>query len=244
MVKVSFNSALAQKDAKKDVETLIPEDDKAPLLDQECFSPPLPLPGSHGPPLRTLGQPGPGGGACGAWAVALMLSGLVVGGAYLYRYYILEEGRVFVCGVKYREEHYMDYMVPEDDDDILVNQPSKYQMRKLEESVRVLEKEQVALINVPVPEFQDTDPAEMRLTAYLDLNLNKCYMIPLNTSVVMPPKDLLELLENIKLTSPSLLLWLLVLGGVCGMQKREALNCFKIRHFESHHVMETSICEL
>lgn len=28
MVKVSFNSALAQKDAKKDVETLIPEDEK------------------------------------------------------------------------------------------------------------------------------------------------------------------------------------------------------------------------
>lgn len=27
----------------------------------------------------------------------------------------LQEGRVFVCGVKYREE---DYMVPEDDDDV------------------------------------------------------------------------------------------------------------------------------
>ena len=28
MVKVSFNSALGQKEAKKDVETLIPEDEK------------------------------------------------------------------------------------------------------------------------------------------------------------------------------------------------------------------------
>lgn len=37
-----------------------------------------------------------------------------------------------------------------------------------------------------------------RLTAYLDLNLNKCYVIPLNTSIVMPPKDFLELLINIK----------------------------------------------
>lgn len=37
-----------------------------------------------------------------------------------------------------------------------------------------------------------------RLTAYLDLSLNKCYVIPLNTSVVMPPRDLLELLVNIK----------------------------------------------
>ncbi|KAG7277694.1 hypothetical protein CRUP_024514 [Coryphaenoides rupestris] len=222
MVKVSFNSALAHKDEKKDVETLIPEDDKDPEA-------------------------------------------------------ALVEGRVFVCGVKYREE---DYMAREDDD-ILVNLP--YQMRKLEESVRVLEKEQVALINVPVPEFQDTDPAEIihdfqrRLTAYLDLNLNKCYVIPLNTSVVMPPKDLLELLENIKMGSYLPQSYLLheemvvterlhhvdqlgfFIFNLCrgkdtfklqrrdrilGMQKREALNCFKIRHFESHHVMETSICEL
>lgn len=40
-----------------------------------------------------------------------------------------------------------------------------------------------------------------RLTAYLDLKLNKCYIIPLNTSIVMPPRDLLELLVNIKVTS-------------------------------------------
>lgn len=39
-----------------------------------------------------------------------------------------------------------------------------------------------------------------RLTAYLDLSLNKCYVIPLNTSVVMPPRDLLELLVNVKVT--------------------------------------------
>lgn len=39
-----------------------------------------------------------------------------------------------------------------------------------------------------------------RLTAYLDLNLNKCYVISLNTSIVMPPKDFLELLVNIKVT--------------------------------------------
>lgn len=43
-----------------------------------------------------------------------------------------------------------------------------------------------------------------RLTAYLDLSLNKCYIIPLNTSVVMPPRDLLELLINFKVTAPPL----------------------------------------
>lgn len=29
-----------------------------------------------------------------------------------------------------------------------------------------------------------------------------------------------------------------------GMQKREALNCHKIRHFENVFVVETLICEL
>lgn len=39
-----------------------------------------------------------------------------------------------------------------------------------------------------------------KLTAYLDLSLNKCYVIPLNTSIVMPPRDFLELLVNVKVT--------------------------------------------
>lgn len=39
-----------------------------------------------------------------------------------------------------------------------------------------------------------------RLTAYYDLTLNRCYIIPLNTSVVLPPRDLLELLENFKVS--------------------------------------------
>lgn len=39
-----------------------------------------------------------------------------------------------------------------------------------------------------------------RLTAYLDLSLNKCYVIALNTSIVMPPKDFLELLSNVEVT--------------------------------------------
>lgn len=38
------------------------------------------------------------------------------------------------------------------------------------------------------------------LTAYYDLRLNKCYIIQLNTSIVMPPRDLRELLANFKVT--------------------------------------------
>lgn len=40
-----------------------------------------------------------------------------------------------------------------------------------------------------------------RMTAYLDLSLDKCYVIPLNTSAVMPPRDLLDLLINVKVTA-------------------------------------------
>uniref|UniRef100_A0A3B3V861 Integral membrane protein 2 n=1 Tax=Poecilia latipinna TaxID=48699 RepID=A0A3B3V861_9TELE len=199
--------------------------------------------------------------------LALMLSGVVVAGAYLYRYYILEpEDEVFFCGVNYREE---DYMIADEE-------------RLLEEKIRVLEREQVEFINVPVPDFEDGDPADIvhdfqrRLTAYLDLNLNKCYVIPLNTSIVMPPRDLLDLLIKVKAGSYLPQSYLIheemmvterlenvdqlgyFIYNLChdketfklqrrdtilGMQKREALNCHKIRHFENKFVVETLICE-
>ncbi|XP_014020599.1 integral membrane protein 2B isoform X2 [Salmo salar] len=213
---------------------------------------------------------------CMCLGLALMLSGVVVGGAYLYRYYILEEGQVFVCGVKYREE---DMMILEEED-VEVDLPSRFKM--IQENIRVLEDQEVALINVPVPEFDDSDPADIvhdfqrRLTAYLDLFLNKCYVIPLNTSIVMPPKDFLELLVNIKAGTYLPQSYLVheemmvterledveqlgyFINNLCqgkdtyklerrdrilGMQKREALNCHKIRHFENKFVVETLICE-
>ncbi|XP_040003748.1 integral membrane protein 2B-like isoform X1 [Xiphias gladius] len=277
MVKVSFNSALGQKDVKKDAETLIPEEDKdaeAALLVRHqsrawCW--------------------------CMCLGLALMLSGVVVGGAYLYRYYILEvrnqprqgwestsysseDGQVFVCGVNYREE---DYMIREEEE-VEVELPSQFHLRQLEERIRVLESEQVELINVPVPEFDDGDPADIvhdfqrGLTAYLDLSLNKCYVIPLNTSIVMPPRDFLELLINVKagtylpqsylvheemmvterleqVDQLGYFIYSLCQGKdtyklqrrdrILGMQKREALNCHKIRHFENKFVVETLICE-
>ncbi|KAM3861822.1 integral membrane protein 2Bb [Diretmus argenteus] len=260
MVKVSFSSALAQKDVKKDVETLIPGDEQDPEV---------------GLPVRHQSM---------AWCwcmclgLALMLSGVVVGGAYLYRFYILEQDQVFICGVNYREE---DFMIVEEKE-VEVDLPSQFQLRQLEESIRVLEKEQVEIINVPVPEFDGSDPADIvhdfhrRLTAYLDLSLNKCYVIPLNTSIVMPPKDFLELLVNIKAGTYLPQSYLVheemmvterlehidqlgyFIYSLChdketfklqrrdrilGMQKREALNCRKIRHFENTFVVETSICE-
>lgn len=42
-----------------------------------------------------------------------------------------------------------------------VELPNQFPLRQLEERIRVLEDEQVELINVPVPEFDDGDPADI-----------------------------------------------------------------------------------
>ncbi|CAJ0951012.1 unnamed protein product [Ranitomeya imitator] len=102
---------------------------------------------------------------------------------------------VYFCGIRYTE------------DDMSLTEPyaePRVRYHSFKEKIQILEDEDVELINVPVPEFADSDPADIvhdfhrKLTAYLDLSLNKCYVIPLNTSVVMPPKNFLELLINIK----------------------------------------------
>uniref|UniRef100_A0A674EC62 Integral membrane protein 2 n=1 Tax=Salmo trutta TaxID=8032 RepID=A0A674EC62_SALTR len=253
MVKVTFNSSFGQRDLKKacNAEALIPEE-----RDLE-----------DGMRVRRQSKVWCW---CMCLGLALMLSGVVVGGAYLYKSYILQEDRVYFCGVDYRER---DYMVQDEDEVAL---PSA--LRHIQESVRVLE--EVELINVPVPEFSDSDPADIvhdfksRLTAYLDLSLNKCYVIPLNTSIVMPPKDLLELLINIKagtylpqsylvheqmmvterlenVDQLGYFIYSLCKGRdtyklerretILGREKREALNCRTIRHFENKFVVETVI---
>ncbi|KAK2840382.1 hypothetical protein Q5P01_014122 [Channa striata] len=277
MVKVSFNSALAQKDVTKDAETLIPAEDK----DAEA--------------ALVVRHQSRAWCWCMCLGLALMLSGVVVGGAYLYRYYILEVSSqpprgwdstffdsedvpVFVCGMNYHEE---DYMIRHGEE-MELDLPRKFLQRQMEEEIRILEREQVELINVPVPEFDDGDPADIvhdfqrRLTAYLDLSLNKCYVMPLNTSIVMPPRDLLELLINFRagtylpqsylvheemivterlehIDQLGYFIYNLCQGKetfklqrrdrILGMQKREALNCHKIRHFANTVVVETLICE-
>ncbi|XP_030641743.1 integral membrane protein 2Bb [Chanos chanos] len=255
MVKVSFNTALAQKDPKKDGETLLSDvkDAEAAVYMQPRYRP---------------------------WSChfclgfTLVLAGLLIGGgAYLYRSHLLEEEHTYVCGLRYHES---DFVVAEEDDGTL----EEY---LLEERVRVIQDEEVELIDVPVPDFSDLHPATIihdfrrRLTAYLDLSLNKCYIIPLNTSVVMPPRDLQDLLENIKKGTYLPQTYLMheemivtekldsvdQLGfyifslcnnkdtyglqrrdAILGMQKRSVLNCYKIRHFENNFVTETQICEM
>lgn len=258
MVKLSFNTAIGQKELKKEEkdEVLIPQEgdvEEILLVRQQsrawCW--------------------------CMCLGLALMLSGVLVGGAYLYKQYAFKPDYIentFFCGRDYVDNRQWMWD----------NTEEPAALKRIEERIRILEEEQVELISVPVPEFDDSDPADivhdfMRLmTAYLDLNLNKCYVIPLNTSIVMRPNNFAELLVNFQartyLPQSYLVHEQMVVtekvhhveqlgyfiysmckdrdtyrlqhrDTIAGIQKREALNCHKIRHFENNFVMETQICE-
>lgn len=59
-----------------------------------------------------------------------------------------------MCGVKYREEN---YKIQEEEDEMVDERALS--LRRIDEIVRVLEDEEVELIDVPVPNFSDSDPA-------------------------------------------------------------------------------------
>ncbi|KAM9667761.1 integral membrane protein 2A isoform 2-T2 [Dama dama] len=67
------------------------------------------------------------------------------------------------------------------------------------EEADIREDDNIAIIDVPVPRFSDSDPAAIihdfkkGMAAYLDLLLGNCYLVPLNISIAMPPKNLVEL---------------------------------------------------
>lgn len=54
------------------------------------------------------------------------------------------------------------------------------------------------------------------LTAYHDITLDKCYVIELNTTIVMPPRNLWELLVNVKVQPQSYLFCMLFLNWLVG----------------------------
>ncbi|XP_078147215.1 integral membrane protein 2B-like isoform X2 [Centroberyx gerrardi] len=307
MVKITYNSALAQKEPNKlDIdEALIREEadqdvedgQQAPRQQESCRM------GLWLSILVVLGMAGLGG-------VALMRT--IQGEAENPLFSQIQDDEMWECRVVYPDDYMLeepdavfpeDYMLEEPEDaifpeDYMLEEPERAAARlghmqveperaaarlsHIQESIRVLEEEGVELINVPVPEFSPGDPANIlhdfnkNLTAYLDLFLNKCYIIPLNTSVVMPPRDLQELLINIKAHTYLPQFYLVrermmvtervddvkELGNfiynlchdhdtymlerraaVSGIQKREALNCRLIRHFENTFVVETEICE-
>lgn len=59
---------------------------------------------------------------------------------------------MYFCGVSYSEEH---FMIPD------VSEEHRAPLKRLDERVRILDKEQVELISVPVPDFKDSNAAEI-----------------------------------------------------------------------------------
>ncbi|XP_051877950.1 integral membrane protein 2A-like [Pristis pectinata] len=250
MVKIGFNSPVAQKGAKGAL--LVPEPDPESAAASGGDN-------ATGRCLFTL------------LGLAFILSGLIIGGACLYRF-IVPKNKVY-----HGEMQYLD-------SSILPHTPETEAPYFLAfEDVQFLgDDENVAVINVPVPDFEDYDPAviihdfELLLTAYLDLSLDNCYVITLNTSVVMPPRNLLELfmrlatgsylpqtylvhedlmvterIDNVdqlgyfihRLCSEKKTYRLQRKEMMKGIQKRSAENCHRIKHFANNFVTDTLICE-
>lgn len=81
---------------------------------------------------------------------------------------------MYFCGARYLQE---DFMVQEDGE-----MESSSRLRVIQETIRVLQDEDVELINVPVPEFSDGDPANIvhdfpRVRRSSPLPVTKCFCI-------------------------------------------------------------------
>lgn len=250
MVKIGFNSPVGQKDAKGAL--LLPEPDPESAAASGGDN-------ATGRCLFTL------------LGLAFILSGLIIGGACLYRF-IVPKNKVF-----HGEMRYVDSSIPPH-----APETKAPYFLALEDVQFLGENNNVAVINVPVPDFEDYDPAviihdfELLLTVYLDLSLDNCYVIALNTSVVMPPRNLLDLF--MRLTTGSYLpqtylvhedlvvteridnidelgypIYRLCSGKKTyrlqrkemleGIHKRSTVNCHRIKHFANNFVTDTEICE-
>ncbi|XP_032885995.1 integral membrane protein 2A-like [Amblyraja radiata] len=250
MVKIGFNSPVGQKDAKGAL--LLPEPDPESVAASGGDN-------ATGRCLFTL------------LGLAFILSGLIIGGACLYRF-IVPKNKVF-----HGEMRYVDSNIPSH-----APETKAPYFLALEDVQFLGDNKNVAVINVPVPDFEDYDPAviihdfELLLTAYLDLSLDNCYVIALNTSIVMPPRNLLDLF--MRLTTGSYLpqtylvhedlmvteridnvdelgyfIYRLCSGKKTyrlqrkemqkGIQKRSTVNCRRIKHFANNFVTDTMICE-
>ncbi|XP_043983463.1 integral membrane protein 2A-like [Gambusia affinis] len=247
MVKIAFNSALAQKALGKEV--------PAAVKDPELASDSAATDGFGRLILYLLG-------------ISFILTGLIVGGACLYRHFTPK--RLYHGAMQFSDVSTGAESQP--------HQP--YYLPLVEEEVEI--SDSMAVVSVPPPRFRSGDPAYIlhdfnrKLTAYLDLTLRTCFVIPLNTSVVLPPQDLIDLFSQ--LMSDSYRSYLVredlvvteriedvkplgfYIRRLCdgketyrmqrrstlpggNIQKRSADDCFTIHHFENKFVTETRICK-
>ncbi|KAB0354100.1 hypothetical protein FD755_023208 [Muntiacus reevesi] len=196
--------------------------------------------------------------------LSFILAGLIVGGACIYKYFMPKST------IYHEEMCFFDSEAPTN-----VLQGGEPYFLPVMEEADIREDDNIAIIDVPVPRFSDSDPAaiihdfEKGMTAYLDLLLGNCYLLPLNTSIVMPPKNLVELFG--KLASGKCLLHtyvvhedLVAVEEICDVSNLGIFiyqlcnNCksfhlhrrdlhfpkyWKIRHFPNEFIVETKICQ-
>uniref|UniRef100_A0A3B4AL32 Integral membrane protein 2 n=1 Tax=Periophthalmus magnuspinnatus TaxID=409849 RepID=A0A3B4AL32_9GOBI len=175
MVKITFQPVSAQKPEKDNDEDkiVIPQAHEHLTL-----------------PVRSK-RPFPTGLFCLAFGLVIFMLGLIVASVYVYRHYFISqmpEDSLFHCRVVYEDS---------------VFAPLRGR-QELEENVGIYLEDNYEQISVPVPHFGGSDPADIihdfhrGLTAYYDIALDKCYITELNTTLVMPPRSLWELLINVK----------------------------------------------
>lgn len=63
---------------------------------------------------------------------------------------------MYFCGVDYLEQN---YKVQDSQEEPEMDSPAA--LKRVEERVTVMEEEGIALINIPVPKFSDSDPADI-----------------------------------------------------------------------------------
>ncbi|CAG06423.1 unnamed protein product, partial [Tetraodon nigroviridis] len=179
MVKITFQSVAGQKVEKEN------DGDKSEILlphaaDEEELVLPL---RPRKSPLNGL--------CCLTFGLVVFMASLVLASVYVYRYYFIPHNpgeNLFHCRVLYEDSSYA---------------PLRGR-QELEENVGIYLEDNYEKISVPVPHFGGSDPADIihdfhrGLTAYHDIALDKCYITELNTTVVMPPRNLWELLINVK----------------------------------------------
>lgn len=178
MVKISFQPVTTQKPEKRsdaDKEEIImsysqPEELVLPLKPKKS-------------PISSF--------CCLTLGLVVFTSGLVMVSVYVYRSYFspqVPEDSLFHCRVLYEDSIYAPLLG----------------RQELQENVGIYLEENYEQISVPVPNFGGSDPAEIihdfhrGLTAYHDLMLDKCYVVELNNTIVMPPRNLWELLVNVQ----------------------------------------------
>uniref|UniRef100_A0A7N5JKL5 Integral membrane protein 2 n=1 Tax=Ailuropoda melanoleuca TaxID=9646 RepID=A0A7N5JKL5_AILME len=168
--------------------------------------------------------------------LAFILAGVVVGGACIYKHFMQKNtfrGKMCYVGEDSQNQAGEPYFLP------------------IAEEADIRETDNIAIIDVPVPKFSDSDPAaivhdfDRLLTAYLDLQLGNCY-----TYLVREEMVVTEEIDNV--SDLGVFIYQLCVGKetfrlqrrekLIGLQKRSAEKCHIIRHFENVFVVETKFC--